>query len=205
MRIRIAIITILLALCCYAIVVVMMRQSNPRTMRVQTDVELVPVVVATEDLGRFTTLTHDLVSVHMTANDAVQPFAFTNAEDVLGRMLVQPVVKGEAIVETKLAAKGPGRGIDTAIPEGMQVLTLTLPDVPDWPNVRRPRDRVDVLRTNPGGETSIVLENVELLTEPQQNDLMKKPQVVTLLLTSEQVDKLNQAKRKGKISISLHR
>jgi hypothetical protein len=31
-RIRIAIITILLALSCYAIVVVMMRQTNPRAM-----------------------------------------------------------------------------------------------------------------------------------------------------------------------------
>ena len=46
MRIRIAIITILLALSCYAIVVVMMWQTNPRTMRVEEDIEFVPVVVA---------------------------------------------------------------------------------------------------------------------------------------------------------------
>ena len=67
----------------------------------------VPVVVAAEDLGRFTTLTPDLVSVRMTAKNAVQPCAFTKAEEVLGRLLVQPVVKGDAIVETILAAKAP--------------------------------------------------------------------------------------------------
>ena len=190
MRIRIAIITILLALSCYAIVVVMMWQTNPRTMRVEEDIEFVPVVVATEDLGRFTTLTPDLVSVRMTAKDVVHPCAFTQAEEVLGRLLVQPVVKGEAIVETILAAKSPGRGINTAIPEGMRAVTLTLTDVPDWPNLCRPRDRVDVLRTIPGGETAIILENVELLTEPLQNNLVHNLQVVTLLLTNEQVDTL---------------
>jgi Flp pilus assembly protein CpaB len=110
-RIRIAIITILLALSCYAIVVVMMRQTDPRTMRGEEDLEFVPVVVATEDLGRFTTLTPDLVSVRMTAKDAVQPCAFTKAEEVLGRLLVQPVVKGEAIVETILAAKPPPHAV----------------------------------------------------------------------------------------------
>jgi len=204
MRIRIAIITILLALSCYAIVVVMMWQTNPRTMRVEEDIEFVPVVVATEDLGRFTTLTPDLVSVRMTAKDVVHPCAFTQAEEVLGRLLVQPVVKGEAIVEIILAAKGPERGIDTAIPDGMRAFTLTLTDVPDWPNLRRPRDRVDVLRTIPGGGAAIILENVELLTEPLQNNLAHKLQVVTLLLTNEQVDTLREAMKTSKISISPH-
>src|SRR5262249_23921148 len=112
MRIRIAIITILLALSCYAIVaVVMMRQTNRRTVGVEEDIEFVPVVVAAEDLGRFTTLTPDLVSERMTAKDAVQPCAFTKSEEVLGRLLVQPVVKGEAIVETILAAKAPPHAV----------------------------------------------------------------------------------------------
>jgi len=110
-RVRIAIITILLALSCYAIVIVMMWQTNPRTVRVEEDIEYVPVVVAAEDLGRFTTLTPDLVSVRMTAKDVVHPCAFTQAEEVLGRLLVQPVVKGEAIVETILAAKPPPHAV----------------------------------------------------------------------------------------------
>ena len=70
--------------------------------------------------------------------------------------------------------------------------------------MRRPRDRVDVLRTIPGGESAIILENVELLTEPLQNNLVHKLQVVTLLLTKEQVDTLGEAKKTGKISISPH-
>jgi hypothetical protein len=45
-RIRIALITILLALSCYAIVVVTMRQTNPPTMRGEEDIEFMPVVVA---------------------------------------------------------------------------------------------------------------------------------------------------------------
>jgi len=55
--------------------------------------------------------------------------------------------------------------------------------------------------TIPGGEAAIILENVELLTEPLQNNL----QVVTLLLTNEQLDTLDEAKKRGKINISPHR
>jgi hypothetical protein len=49
----------------------MMRQTNPRTVRVEADIEYVPVVVVAEDLGRFTTLTPDLVSVRMTAKVSI--------------------------------------------------------------------------------------------------------------------------------------
>src|SRR6266851_3935568 len=94
----------------------LMRPTSVAAAPEPKEEEKVPVVVAVTDLGRFTTMTPETVKVRMFAKDSVPTEAVGNVEDVYGRALLQPAIKGEAILDRKLALKSAGRGIEPAIP-----------------------------------------------------------------------------------------
>src|SRR6266851_2399931 len=73
-------------------------RPNPVAAAPEVEVEKVAVVVAVNDLGRFTTMTPELIKVRLFAKDSVPTEAVSNVEEVRGRALLQPVVKGEAIL-----------------------------------------------------------------------------------------------------------
>src|SRR6266849_2959286 len=145
-------------------------RPNPVAAAPEPEVEKVDVVVAVADLGRFTTMTLDLVKVRMFAKDSVPTEAVSNVEDVLGRALLQPVVKGEAILDRKLGPKG-FRGIEPAIPDGMRAVTIMTQNLAAAvAGFVLPGSKVDVMLTmsvasapnDPAGgaKTFVLLENV---------------------------------------------
>jgi pilus assembly protein CpaB len=138
---------------------------------------------------------------------------FTKIEEVVGRSVIYPVSPGQVVVATELAAPGSGIGLTVKIPEGMRAVSVRSDEVVGVAGFLFPGSHVDVLVTlrsdkTPTPATQIVLQDVEVLTAGQniEPDPQGKPQtvnVVTLLLTPQDAQKLVLATTQGGIEFVL--
>jgi pilus assembly protein CpaB len=154
----------------------------------------------------------DLMLTDWPASVAL-PHAFTKVGDPVGRAVIYRVAASEPILEGYLAAPGSGIGLTTKIPEGMRATSVKSDEVAGVAGFLFPGSHVDVLVTFrsdrlPTPETQIVLQDVEVLTVGQklEPDPQGKPEtvnVVTLLLTPEDSQKLMLASTQGGIQFVL--
>jgi pilus assembly protein CpaB len=141
------------------------------------------------------------------------PNGFTKISDVAGRALIYPVAASQPITDSYLAAPGSGIGLTTKIPEGMRATSVKSDEIVGVAGFLFPGSHVDVMVTFrsdglPTPATQIVLQDVEVLTVGQklQPDPQGKPEnvnVVTLLLTPEDAQKLVLASTQGSIQFVL--
>ncbi len=140
--------------------------------------------------------------------------SFRRMSDAVGRGVVMPMVLNEPILESKLAASGAGGGLMAAIPDGMRAVSVKVNDVIGVAGFAVPGSRVDVILSGSpakNGEvemSKVILENVQVLAAGQNvtNDANGKPQsvqVVTLLVTPNDSEKLALASVDGRIQLSL--
>jgi pilus assembly protein CpaB len=139
--------------------------------------------------------------------------SFSKTDDVVGRSLIYPLTPKQPILERDLAVAGSGIGLTVKIPEGMRATALRSNDVVGVAGFLYPGSRVDVMLTyRPEGRnepvTQTILQNVEVLTAGQriEPDPQGKPEnvnVVTLLLTPEDSQKIILASSQGSIQFVL--
>jgi pilus assembly protein CpaB len=174
-----------------------------------------PVIVATSDLNIGAELRPEHVRIVEWPATAVPATAFANAEDVVGRGLILPIVENEPILASKLAAKEAGAGLPPVIPPGMRALSVRVNDVVGVAGYVLPGTRVDVVATvNPTQQATdvtskVVLTNVQVLaagTKIEQDTDGGKPMavsVVTLLVDPSEAERLTLASTEGKIQLAL--
>jgi len=175
-----------------------------------------PVVVAATDLQLGTELRQeDLEVIEQWPSTAVPQGAFSKKSDIVGRGLIMPVIENEPILPMKLASKEAGSGLPPVIPPGLRAMSVRVNEVIGVAGYVLPGTRVDVLATASPDEkrqnmtSKVVLTNVQVLTagtklEQTGND--GKPQqvnVVTLLVTPEEAERLTLASTEGKIQLAL--
>ncbi len=139
--------------------------------------------------------------------------AFTKAAELSGRAVIYPVASSEPVLQDYLAAPGSVIGLTTKIPEGMRATSVKSDEVVGVAGFLFPGSHVDVLVTFrsdrlPTPATQIVLQDVEVLTVGQklEPDPQGKPEtvnVVTLLLTPEDSQRLVLASSQGGIQFVL--
>ena len=174
-----------------------------------------PVIVAASDLSLGTEIRQEDVKTVQWPASAVPQGTFPNPSDVVGRGLIMPVIQNEPILPTKLASKEAGSGLPPVIPPGLRAVSVRVNEVIGVAGYVLPGTRVDVLATaspdeNRGNTTSkVVLTNVQVLTagtKIEQNGGNGQPQpvnVVTLLVTPEEAERLTLASTEGKIQLAL--
>lgn len=138
---------------------------------------------------------------------------FSKLADLAGRALIYPVAASQPLLQDYLAAPGSVIGLTTKIPQGMRATSVKSDEVVGVAGFLFPGSHVDVLVTFrsdrfPTPATQIVLQDVEVLTIGQklQPDPQGKPEtvnVVTLLLTPEDSQKLVLASSQGGIQFVL--
>jgi pilus assembly protein CpaB len=144
---------------------------------------------------------------------------FNEKEPVIDRATMVPLQTNEPILESKLAPKEAGAGLTAIIPEGMRALSIQVNSIIGVAGFVLPGSRVDlILIAQPPSEvkgsrpneqaSKIILENLEVLAAGQnvQRNVDGKPQtvqVVTLLLTPEQAQKVALATGEGRIQLAL--
>jgi pilus assembly protein CpaB len=139
--------------------------------------------------------------------------SFSRIQDCIGRSVIAPVSKNEAILEAKLAPKEAGVGLPAAIPVGMRAVSVRVDDVVGVSGFAMPGTMVDVMATGTpqGGDDSLtrtIIQDVRVLAAGQtvEQDKQGKPHtvgVVTLLLTPKQADELTMASTDNRIHLAL--
>jgi pilus assembly protein CpaB len=182
--------------------------------RLQPTNDMTEIVVAADNVSLGVRLTQ--ADLRMAPWPRAVPLqgSFQKISDVVGRGVVTPMTPNEPVLESKLAASGSGAGLMAAIPEGMRAVGVKVNDVIGVAGFVLPGSRVDVVlsgsphKTNELEMSKVILENVQVLAAGQNvtSDANGKPQnvqVVTLLVTSEESQKLALASVDGKIQLAL--
>jgi pilus assembly protein CpaB len=187
-----------------------------QSMQVKTEsLPTRPVVVAAADLELGAEIRPDDIRIVQWPQNALPMGAFSSPEEIIGRGLVMPVIQNEPILPMKLAGKDAGSGLPVVIPEGKRAVSVRVNEVIGVAGYVLPGTKVDVLATaSPTDKredttTKLVLSNVQVLaagTKIEQDGEQGKPMsvnVVTLLVTPEESEKLTLGATEGKIQLAL--
>ena len=172
------------------------------------------IAVAAIDLPLGTTLQAEHVELAPWPKNARPPGTFTGTKELVGRVVVSRLVKGEALLAPKLASREAGGGLAALIPANMRAAAVRVNDVVGVAGFIHPEDRVDVLVTlrpeNGEPEAKVILQNVKVLAVGKQLDVEEKQKsksvpvtVATLLVTPEQSERLALAATQGKLLLTL--
>jgi pilus assembly protein CpaB len=179
--------------------------------------ETVAVVVAAKEVPRYTTISADMLKTQDFPKGLVPPRALTKVENAVDRVTYGPLVKDEPLLDSKLAARGAGRGMAMIIPKGMRGFTIPTPNISAGvAGFILPGNKVDVLLTvagqgaNDTTRTVTLLQGLEILAvdqrveAPAENKVdAKELRSVTLLVTPDQAAQLDLGQNKGVLHLSL--
>ncbi|WP_309906439.1 Flp pilus assembly protein CpaB [Variovorax soli] len=174
------------------------------------------VVVANVDIELGSRLNAQMLSVVDWPSGSLPPGTFATVQDLQDRVAKVGLLRGEAVLEGKLAPKGTQGGLSAVITSGKRAMTVRVNDVVGVAGFALPGNYVDVMvnaqQDKEKGEESrqiskTVLERVLVLAVAQEagrDDT--KPKVVsavTLELSLEDSEKLDLARSVGTLSLVL--
>ena len=174
------------------------------------------VVVAVVDIELGSRINAQMLSTVDWPSGSVPPGAFQEIKDVQERVAKVGLLRGEAILEGKLAPVGTQGGLSAVIAPGKRAMTVRVNDVVGVAGFALPGNYVDVVvnaqQDKAKGEERVqisktVLEHVLVLAvaqEASRDDT--KPKVVsavTLELSLEDSEKLDLARSVGTLSLVL--
>lgn len=174
------------------------------------------VVVAAVDIELGSKINPQMLTTLDWPSGAVPAGAFKDVKDVTDRVVKASVLRGDAVVERKLAPAGTHGGLSAVIAEGKRAMTVRVNDVVGVAGFALPGNYVDVMVNTlqeaapgqPQNQISMtVLEQVLVLAvaqEASRDDT--KPKVVsavTLELAPGDAEKLDLARSVGTLSLVL--
>jgi pilus assembly protein CpaB len=176
----------------------------------EAKVKMVRVVMATEDLPPGSVLEGEHLAVGSIPEDGATPgisrFTFSKPSELVGRVVMTQVVKGQPVLETLLAPKGSGGGAQAMIPEGMRAVTLEVNEYNGVAGLLLPGCQVDVVHTlkfrdgsDAGLISKTIVENLRVLAvgrrtstvgsnNPKSPEPDQQVRSVTVLVTQEQAE-----------------
>jgi pilus assembly protein CpaB len=173
------------------------------------------VVVAAVDIELGSRLNTQLLKTIDWPSGSSPAGAIGDPQALQDRVVKTSILRGEPVLEAKLAPVGSSGGLSAVIPEGKRAITVRVNDVIGVAGFALPGNYVDiVVNTQIDGEgkgdkqiSKIVLEHILVLAVAQEaNRDETKPQVVnavTLEVTPEQAEKLDLARSVGTLSLVL--
>jgi pilus assembly protein CpaB len=175
------------------------------------------VVVAAQDIDLGTPLTPQMLRIADWPKGSVPAGAADEPKTLDTRVLKTSVLRGEPILESKLAPIGATGGLSAVISKGNRAMTVRVNDVVGVAGFALPGNYVDIV-VNTEDESSkaenvnksiskIVLEHILVLAVAQEQGRDEtKPKVVnavTLEVSPEQAERLDLARSVGTLSLVL--
>ena len=170
-----------------------------------------PVLVAAHDVAAGIRLDRSMLEVVHWPSDAVLAPAMASLEEAEGRITNSALLRGEPLLQSKLAAKGETGGLSAMLTEGRRAVTVKVNEIVGVAGFALPGNYVDVMvhTTDPQNQpvSRIVLERIRVMalaqeTGPQEN----KPRVVnavTLEVTPQEAERMDLARSVGTLSLVL--
>lgn len=181
-----------------------------------------PVVVASQPIGRGMALTPALLKVVRYPQGSVPPGAMSSIEQATAggqRLVLRPLAPNEPVLPGKITVPGGRVNLSAAMTQGMRGVTFRSNDVAGVAGFVLPGDRVDVLLTRdvggPAGTdagkmnvvTQVLAENIKVLGVDQVSDDTAEAPVVakaiTLEMTPDQAQAISLAQAVGNVSLAL--
>jgi len=177
----------------------------------QTVMATEKVVVAAKDLDLGSRLSPEVLQVADWPKSSVMKGAFADAKALDTRVLNTSVLRGEPVLEGKLAPVGAKGGLSAVIGDGKRAMTVKVNEVIGVAGFALPGNLVDIMVSAQDEQgkpiSKIVLEQIMVLAVAQKASRDEtKPEVVsavTLEVTPEQAEKLDLARSVGTLSLVL--
>ncbi len=169
------------------------------------------IVVAADKLPLGTRLSEHQLRLAPWSSSVALEGSFSDPQVLIGRGVIVPMIPNEPVLDSKLAPTGAGAGLTSAIPEGMRAVAVKVNDVIGVAGFVLPGTRVDLILTGEDNRievSKIILENIQVLAadqnlEPDANGEPREVQVITLLVTPEEAQKVALASVEGRIQLAL--
>lgn len=168
------------------------------------------VVVAAVDIELGSRLNSQMLKPVEWPSGSLPAGAYTDSAKLLDRVVKTSVLRGEPILESKLAPVGTKGGLSAVITEGKRAITVRVNDVIGVAGFALPGNFVDILVSTDEGDkkiSKIVLEKILVLAVAQEAGRDEtKPKVVnavTLEVTPLEAEKLDLARSVGSLSLVL--
>ena len=227
MKLSMVIIVVLGILAAVAAAVLMQAFMRPaqRTATQQQPVET-QVLVAVQALPAMTVVESLAVVAKQVPVASAPKGALKDPVQVVGKVLIMPVVAGEVFTEMSFAREGAGVNLATALPSGKRAVSVTLNDATGMVGLLYPGSVVDVMvsmqtgsRMGGEGETinQMLVQGVQVLAVGQES-VASEPtksasggtvsnkgdqRMVTLLVEPKQAQLLQLAAQKGSIGLAM--
>lgn len=180
-------------------------------LKKRDEISTIKVVVATRDLQIGTRLQPSMVETVIWPSAAPIKSPLTSPEQALDRVVNMPVLRGEPILETKLAAVGQQGGLSSVLKDGKRAVTVKVNEIVGVAGFALPGNFVDVMANIPDKENNpiskIVLERIQVLAVAQDvSNSENKPRVVsavTLEVTPHEAEIIDLARSVGALSLVL--
>jgi pilus assembly protein CpaB len=188
-----------------------------RWINAQASTSTARVAVAQIDISLGARITPEMIQMVDWPASVQPPGAIKEAKLLDTRVARSSILRGEPILESKLAPPGTQGGLSAVVAEGKRAMTVRVNDVVGVAGFALPGNYVDILvNTQEEGQrtggkdpsiSKIVLERILVLAVAQESSRDEtKPKVVnavTLELEPEQVEKLDLARSVGSLSLVL--
>jgi Flp pilus assembly protein CpaB len=168
------------------------------------------IVLAAKALPSGTVLTAEDVRTGPWQGDQPPKGILTSRQSAAGRVLLQSLEEGEALVESKLVSRNPSVERGEGVPAGLRAMSVRVSDSTGVLKMLQPGHRVDVHvvqvkgENNKDTEARTLLENVPVLAvSPPENPLPNNAAVVTLLVAPREVESLAVADAAARIRLTL--
>ena len=171
----------------------------------------IKVVVATRDLQIGTRLQPAMLETVSWPVSAPIKSPLNSTDKAYDRVINMPVLKGEPILETKLAALGQQGGLSSVLKDGKRAVTVKVNEIVGVAGFALPGNFVDVMANIPDKDNNpvskIVLERIQVLAVAQDvASTENKPRVVsavTLEVTPQEAEIIDLARSVGALSLVL--
>lgn len=176
------------------------------------------VVIAKRAITAGQELTAEDLAMGPISDDQTPEGTFASTRELLGRVVVSPMVKGQPVMTAFLANPGALGGLQALVPEGMRAVTLEINEFSGVAGFLKTGSRVDVvtsLRESASNEPvavtvvkDVVVQAVGQYTGSQVGNAADAaagamPRSVTLVVTPEQAETIELATTIGRVRLTL--
>ena len=177
----------------------------------QETTDTVQVVVARRDLPMGTRLQADMLDTVRWPKAAPIDAPLTALDQAQDRVIHMQVLRGEPLLQNKLAPVGEIGGLSSVLREGQRAVTVKVNEIMGVAGFALPGNYVDLMVNTPDGQdnpvSKIVIERIKVLAVAQDvASSENKPRVVnavTLEVTPAQAEKIDLARSVGTLSLVL--
>ena len=168
---------------------------------------LVSVVTAAKDMPVDTRLDKSFLRLSQMPPALVPAGAIQDLDDLLGKVLKEPVYAGEVISSNRLLGDAGVNVLSALLAPGKRAITVRVNDVSGVSGFLLPGSRVDVISTRRGSQARTVLQDIKILAVGQTLQAAGEgalpAKAVTLEVEPRQAEVLAEAADRGNVQLTL--